>query len=371
MKLQSALVGSILSLVAIGSVSSLSAQSIGVDKSSLAFTAQQGSSAVSTTLNVIGPAGGTTFTASAGACWLKVSPTSGSTPAALTVTADPTGLGVGTVQTTLTVAGTNSITIPVTLTITAGTGQTITVDKTSLAFVGQVGGPAVSQTVTVSSATAGQAFTAQSNATWLKVNPTSGNTPSALTVTADPTSLGAGTVSGTVTLTAANTVQIQVTFTVGSIGVSPQSLSLSYTQNGSFPGAQALSLTGQTVNYTATASTTTGGLWLQVAPTSGTTPTTLSVIANTVVLPTLAPGTYNGTITVTPSGQAAITIPVTLTVTGPAAVSVNPTALNFNYQTGQSPALPAPAAQNVTVTVTPAQQLNFSLTGTVNAEPGG
>jgi uncharacterized protein (TIGR03437 family) len=355
-----------LSLLAIGSLSSLDAQ-IAVDKASLTFTAQQGGLAVSQTLSLTGN-NGQVFNTSSNASWLKVSPSIGTSPNTLTVTADPTGLGVGTVQGTVTVTAFNNLLIPVTFTVTAPTGQTLTTDKSSLAFTGQSGGPAVTQTLVVSSATAGQSFTTSTNATWLTVMPTGGSTPSTLTVTANPSSLGIGTVSATLTITGgANTLQIPVTFTLGSLGVSPQSVSLSYTLNGVFPTAQILTLSGQAVNYTATASTTSGGLWLQVAPTSGTTPTSLSVIANTAVLPNLAPGTYNGTITITPSGQAAITIPVTLTVNGAPTVTVNPASLAFNFQIGQS----NPAAQNVTVTLTPAQQLAFGLTSTVTANPAG
>jgi uncharacterized protein (TIGR03437 family) len=154
---------------------------------------------------------------------------------------------------------------------------------------------------------------------------------------------------------------------VGSIGVSPQSLSISYNLNGAFPTTQLLSLTGQPVAFTASATTATGGNWLQVAPTSGTTPTTLSVIANTALLPNMAPGTYSGTITVAPSGQPAISVPVTLTVNGAPALSVNPAALTFNFQIGQA----NPTSQSITVTLTPAQQLAFNLTGTVTPNAGG
>src|SRR4029077_5930333 len=114
---------------------------------------------------------------STSASWLKVSAASGTTNTTLTVTADPTGFSAGTVQqATLTITGFNSITIPVTLTITGTSAQTLAVDKTSLSFVGQVGGAATApQTVTVSSGTSGQPFTVQSNASWLKVSPTGGN----------------------------------------------------------------------------------------------------------------------------------------------------------------------------------------------------
>jgi uncharacterized protein (TIGR03437 family) len=367
-KLKSAFAGSILSLLIFGSLSSLGAQSLAVDKSSLSFSAQQGGSAVSQSLTVTGSSAGLAFSASSSASWLKINPTSGSTPASLTVTADPTGLGVGTVQATVTIAGANTLLIPVTFTISGVTGQTLTADKTSLAFIGQLGGPiTAAQTVTVSSATAGQPFTVQTNASWLKVTPASGSTPTTLSVTADPTGLSAGTLNATLTISGINTIQIPVSFTIGSLGVSPQSLQFLYTLNGSFPTAQILTLSGNAVGFTAAVSTTTGGSWLQAFPTTGTTPTTLSVIVNTAVLPNLAPGTYNGTITITPTNQAPIAVPVTLTVSGPPAVTVNPTALTFNFQTGQA----NPGPQNVTITLTPAQQLAFNVTSTVTANPAG
>uniref|UniRef100_Q01TB9 BACON domain-containing protein n=1 Tax=Solibacter usitatus (strain Ellin6076) TaxID=234267 RepID=Q01TB9_SOLUE len=368
MKLKSALVGSILSLLVLGSLSSLGAQSLAVDKSSLSLSAQQGGAAVSQTLTVTGSSNGLAFSASSNASWLKVSPTSATTPTTLTVTADPTGLGLGAVQGSITIAGANSLIIPVTFTVSGVSGQTLTADKTSLAFIGQLAGAVTAaQTVTVSSATPGQPFTVQTNASWLKVSPTSGSTPTTLSVTADPTGLAAGTLNATLTISGINTIQIPVSFTIGSLGVSPQSIQFLYTLNGSFPTAQILSLTGNSVGFTASLSTTSGGSWLQVFPTTGTTPTTLSVIVNTAVLPNLAAGTYNGTITITPTNQAPIAVPVTLTVSGAPAVTVNPAALTFNFQTGQA----NPASQNVTVTVTPAQQLAYSVTGTVDSNVQG
>ena len=250
-----------------------------------------------------------------------------------------------------------------------GAQTTLSVDKSSLAFAAQQGGSAVTQTLNVTGSSSGLAFNTSSNASWLHANPTNGTTPASLTVTADPAGLGLGTVNGILSIFGpnSNTVQIQVTFTVGLVGVSPQSLQLAYTLNGSFPVSQLLSLTGPAVAYTATVSTTTGGNWLLVGPTSGQIPATLSVIVNTQVLPNLAAGPYSGLITITPANLPPITVPVTLTVSGPPAVTVNPAALTFNFQTGQA----TPAAQNVTVSVTPAQQLTFSLASTVTANPAG
>jgi hypothetical protein len=55
--------------------------------------------------------------------------------------------------------------------------------------------------------------------------------------------------------------------------------------------------------------------WLIVSPASGTTPGSLTVVANAAGL---APGTYRATITVTAPGYSSDTLPVSLTVIGPA-----------------------------------------------------
>src|SRR4051794_17770643 len=165
-----------------GCLNPAGAQSLGVDQSSLSFTAQLGGPAVSKTLTVIGSTSGLAFTASTNASWLKVNPVSGTTggsSAALTVTADPTNLGIGSVQALLTIQGANTIMLPVTLNITGGSGQSGSVSPASLTFFGQVGGTVTAaQTVTVSGSANGQAFNVQSNAQWLKVTPASGSTPS-------------------------------------------------------------------------------------------------------------------------------------------------------------------------------------------------
>src|SRR5438067_805684 len=117
-KLQSVLVGSLFSFFAIGGLSSLDAQpSIGVDKVSLSFTAQQGGPPVTQPLNVTGSSNGLAFNVTSNASWLKVSPQSGNTPSALTVTADPAGLAAGTVTGALTFFSFNTFQVQVTLTV--------------------------------------------------------------------------------------------------------------------------------------------------------------------------------------------------------------------------------------------------------------
>ncbi|MFB3828676.1 MAG: BACON domain-containing protein [Bryobacteraceae bacterium] len=104
--------------------------------------------------------------------------------------------------------------------------------------------------------------------------------------------------------------------------------------------AQTLSVSsgGYAVNFTAAASVALGSptMWLSVTPASGTTVANgtvqLQVAANAANLPA---GTYNGTITVTPSGGTAVTVSVTLTVGGTSYLWVSNSNVVFDYVTGQ------------------------------------
>ena len=49
----------------------------------------------------------------------------------------------------------------------------------------------------------------------------------------------------------------------------------------------------------------------------------------------LASGTYNCTLTLTPTGGTAVTVPLTLTVIGLPTISVSTTTLTFAYSAGQ------------------------------------
>jgi uncharacterized protein (TIGR03437 family) len=98
----------------------------------------------------------------------------------------------------------------------------------------------------------------------------------------------------------------------------PSSLSFSYTTGSTAPPGQTVVIIspGADLTFTAATSTSAGGNWLAVSPTTGNVNATLTIS----VSPTgLAPGTYNGTVTVTPSGagNTPLTIPVLLNVNGP------------------------------------------------------
>jgi uncharacterized protein (TIGR03437 family) len=252
--------------------------------------------------------------------------------------------------------------------------QTIVVDKATLPFSAQFGGAPVTKTVNVTSSTGASiqfALAVPQGANWLKVStpgsgPTiaTGTTPAAVTVTADPTGLAAGTYGpyNIAVLGGSGTnPSITVTFNVSTIGVSPQSLTFTYTVGSStFPAAQNLTLTsGAGTQATCTAATTAGGNWVGPLQNPCFSPGVLTVQLDNSVLNGLAANTYTGAITITPSagqGPAAV-VALTLTVLPEPQVTVDPQSLILNYQAGV--AAPNPS-QVFTITTTASQPLGFS-----------
>ncbi len=323
------------------------------------------------TVGSSGTGSGVTFTYATGVpSWLTITHTNNLvTPVNLTLTVIPqilpTGLYVADIILTPTAADGVPVIVPVMLQISEA--PQITPNPTSVSFTAAAGAGPQTSTVQVF-ATTTTAFTASastvSGGNWLSVAPTDGvatYTYTPLLVTADATSLAAGTYQGTVTLTTTGGVLtlIPVTFTVtggtGPISISPSTLTFSYTQNGVVPPAQTLQITG-TQSFTASAGTSTGGSWLSVTPASGVGNATLTVSVN----PTgLAPATYSGSITVTPAGSAPQTVAVTLKVSLQGALTATPNTLAFSYTSGN----PAPAAQAVSVTSSGAA-VTFTATAT-------
>jgi uncharacterized protein (TIGR03437 family) len=253
--------------------------------------------------------------------------------------------------------------------------QTIVVDKSTLTFSGQFGGSAVTQTVNVTSSTGASiqyALAVPQGTNWLKLSAPgsgpvtilSGSTPATVTVTADPTGLAAGTY-GPITLTvlggSGTNPNITVTFNVSAIGVSPQSLTFTYTfGSNNFPATQLLTLTsGAATQCTATSATTTGGNWIGPLQNPCVSPSVLTVQVDNSIVAGLSANTYTGAITIAPpSGQGpAAVVSVTLTVLPTPPVTVNPQSLILNYQTGV--AAPNPS-QVFTISTTASQPLGFS-----------
>jgi uncharacterized protein (TIGR03437 family) len=279
------------------------------------------------------------------------------------------------------------VNVPVSLTVTAS--PQVTVSPSSLAFNWQAGGTnnQSQQTLQITS-TASIPLNygiSASGAPWITIpatNPASiPPSGAAVTVGVNGTGLQPGTYTGSVTITVSGglfpngqtSANIPVQMTVSSfplLNVSPSSLSFNY-QFGSgaanYPQSQNVtpSSTGapnSQIQYTV--SSTPSGTWLTIPAGLLTTGAAFAVSVNPG---TLAPGTYNGTVTMTPvangSAQQPVSIPVTLTITNTATLQVSSSALVFAYQLGQT--LPAP--QTVSITSSNGAPLTYAVTAPSSA----
>jgi uncharacterized protein (TIGR03437 family) len=197
-----------------------------------------------------------------------------------------------------------------------------------------------SATVNVTSSGTALGFVALANpsTSWLHVSPTiQQTTPASLTVSTDP--MAAGVYTSFINVSAqGSSVNLQVTLNVSVVGVSPTTLNFQYVTGGPAPPQQTVAVTlpsGTTA--TVSRSTDNGGSWLDIAI-GGSPLSTITAQIDVPVASTLAPGTYTGTILVTPSGAGtgAATVRVTLVVSATSQVTVSPTSLAFNYQVGGS-----------------------------------
>lgn len=276
--------------------------------------------------------------------WLGVSSSNfNTTPSTFTVTVNTAGLQNGLTYTgnVNVIAGGVQQQIPVTLTVGSGSGGNVTVTAgnspggatvTSMSFTTQPGGAAPNaQQIYVASASgvSGGSFnfsaTTTSGGNWLLINNAisgSSTTPNSLTVTVNPSGLAASTTYGgniAISPSGGTTVNIPVSFTVTpsqTVSASPTSLTFSYTAgSGVTPTAQTISVSG---TGTFSVTTTGGGNWCQVNPTSGTAPGTITVAVTN--LDSLAVNqSYTCTITVAGTNGTAgsTTITTTLTVSAP------------------------------------------------------
>lgn len=353
-----------------------------VPTAGVTFTYQLGTALpASQTVQVTSSGSALPFTVSAapvsnGPSFLTVSPASGTSPQAITLSVNPAtlaGLAPNTYAETVTVSspssGNASVSIPVTLVVSNNPGLLFT--QQTVTFNYQIGqATPANQTITLSSAGAPigfTVFTSTSNCSgFLTASPASGTTS---IVSGQPTLIVIGvntaglttpeTCTGTVTLSvpgSSNAPQtITVTVNVSNtplLNASPAVINVSAIAGSSTPMEQTISLTSTdnvtALNFTATAATIPAGLtWLSVTPNIGSTPASLNVIVNPANLPM---GTYMGSINVssTTAGVLPVTIPVVLTVSS-GTVSVSSSSLTFNQAAGGA----SPASQTITVANVP------------------
>jgi uncharacterized protein (TIGR03437 family) len=343
-----------------------SAVSYQATPASLSFSASAGGSAPGTqTINLSSSVAGLSFTASTSAAWLSVNPSSGSMPAVLAVSVNPANVAAGTYQGTITITAPYAVpstaTVAVTLTVQSGTPAALGVDTQNVSFTAIQGSGALTQQLHVLNTGGGSlSFTANASTTsggfWLSVSPGTGtatpSSPASLTVSATPGSLLPGTYSGAIAITGAGSaINIPVTLSVSAptaaILLSQTGMSFTAVAQGGAPLPRNFGIlnTGQgAMSWSATASTLSGGNWLQITPTSGTvqqpyldvSPVSVSINASG-----LGAGTYYGRIQVSAAAANTPQVMTVILTVLPAGSSLGPqlfpTGLVFTGVAGVTP----------------------------------
>lgn len=286
-----------------------------------------------------------------------------------------------------------SLLLPVGSLLAQGSSS-LSVSPQSLSFSLQNGQPLppVTTPLTVTSSGAvlnvSASTTTDTNMNWLNVQG-GGPTPATLVaglntgqfLSGSVVNYPAGVYHGSVNIAAAGAsngplmVTVTLTITGGNGGNNPvlntNSSSLIFNvQNGAAASSATQSLnltsTGAPLTFTVSFGTTGGGSWLSVPMAGGVTPASLSVGLNLAAITTgnavsLAPGTYNGSITIAASGAAntPLMVPVTLNVgSPPPQLSISTAQVSFNFEMGAS----APAAQSVTMSASAGSPISFTAT---------
>jgi uncharacterized protein (TIGR03437 family) len=340
-------------------VSAAQAPKLAVDKPSLSFPFPRNGKPRSQPVTVSNAGGGklpfnVTAQTNAGGNWLSVSPQSGqalpSTPATLTVTADPTGLTPSTYTGSVTISGGGDTqTLPVTMTISS-INQAILLSQTGLSFLGvSQGGVIPSQTFGVINIGTGVVNWTVSKSTltggndWLQIGSASGSTDAGgaavptVNVSVNPFILPAGKYYGQVRVDspdAANSPQVvtiflQVLPAASDIAAvaQPAELLFAASPGGGSPGSEDLML----YNIAAAPKTFRSlvaadpGLTIVTLPTDGTLdpqrPNRLVVQPLTDGLP---PGIYSGTVSLQFSDGRVSSLKVSIVVpAGSAATGAN------------------------------------------------
>lgn len=265
-----------------------------------------------------------------GGDWLSLSAETGYVPNAPAFTVDATSLTSGTYRGRITfrVAGatTPTLTVTINLTVTQGPAPLMVANPAALVFsVPANAGAPSPQMLGISNAGAGKldwsaTVTTNSGGAWLSVNSASGTTaagaPATLSVSANASGLKPGTYFGAIKLHSDAASQ-DLTVPVILIVSDPLKQTILLSQTGfDFTGvaggrsvpADTLGVLnyGQGVmNWTVTATTSSGGNWLSVTPTRGSSDGATLQVSNLSVqvrVIGLAPGEYNGAIQIDAPG---------------------------------------------------------------------
>jgi uncharacterized protein (TIGR03437 family) len=310
-----------------------------------------------------------------GAPWLGFSPPVGLAPGPVTVSVNVADLKPGSYRGTVTIqaplGATPTQTVAVELTVTVPIPPKLVVEPSGLNFEILIGkGNPPARSLRISNGGDGVIkWTAQagmaSGGNWLQVSQTSGSAsgsaPATVQVGVNVAGLTPGVYTGSVRIESAAVNQVQtvpVTFLltrpIPTILVSQSGLSFTGVAGGTIVPAQSLGIlnVGQGVmSWTVQATTLSGGNWVSVSPTSGSSAADsleIPMVDVAVNVSGLAAGTYDGLLRITAAGanNTPQLVPVALNVLPAGSnpgVLVRPTGLIFATRTGTS----SPAQQSV------------------------
>jgi uncharacterized protein (TIGR03437 family) len=321
--------------------------------------------------------------------------TGGSLPPGLTVS--PSGVFSGTLTTegqfnfTLTITisfGVEGTTVfsdsaanPASFIVTPYSGPAVTINPAALSFSLTQNAAAVTQSISIANHGSqavqfSASATTNSGGNWLQLSSPQGSiTPSGsfgLAVTADPSKLAPGTYSGAVTISIPGAPPLGVSVLAVVAGAQPN-IQLSQTglrfqavSGGTATSPQTITVvnSGTTVNFAASASTLSGGNWLSVSPSSGTSGGATAGAVTVSVNPAgLEVGNYYGQIEFSASGAlnspqvASVVLNVVSPANSPGAF-VQPTGLIFVGSANGT----NPAAQTLSITNPSPTALTFLVT---------
>jgi hypothetical protein len=212
----------VLPFLFVGSALAASAAAITLNATQLTFTAvATGRQPSPQVLTISGPSGITfPFQASVtGETWLSVSPAAGAVPGAVSVVVKTTGLATGRHTGQITVKASDGSSAQATVILNLAT-PTLSVSPTSLTFSAAAGSNAqILQTIGVAANPTTPFSVAVTGPAWLKVNPSTANTFSTVSVTANIAGVLAGTYKANLAVSGNGlSANIPVTITVSSAG---------------------------------------------------------------------------------------------------------------------------------------------------------
>lgn len=364
----------------VGITGTVVATGLSATPTSISASYSGGSAPAPQTITVNDSTGAEGFTASVGpgsngspTSFLLVTPASGTTPSAVTLTfsasvAPGTYTAAVLLNTTADTSGA-PLSIPVTYTVTASSTPQLQLSAIA-PFTFYTPSSTTSGTaqvsVSVPTGSANGSFTAAvtSGSSFLSVSPTTGTTPATLTVTVNAAGLAVGSYSGAIsvsvpgfpTATAYVTVSVISTSSGGGgsttgITLSPAALTLNVAAGSSTPNAATVQITTPTpVSFTVSGNE----FYLPITPLSGTTNATITIGVNTTGLMN---GSYGNNVTISAGGKTA-TLPVTVNVGSVTDISLATYAV---YLTA-----PGTLSQTLPISSDTATQFMYTLTPSVS-----